>query len=166
MTKERTCATLIKNVCRYDSAHYKTLLKKNGVKVLPAMENIGSDPSGIILEAVLEGMAEHYSANLSQNVKRGMDDNASRCECTGGHRTLGYKIVKGGINDIFFREKLIDTFINKIILHNDKITIMYNAYDGDFFDYRNCFQPYLADQVMLKTIIHYFPFGFGVTVHF
>ena len=44
---------------RYDSATYKAKLKKNGVKVLSAMENIGDDPSGIILEAVLEGMAEH-----------------------------------------------------------------------------------------------------------
>ena len=38
-------------------------------------------------------MAEHYSANLSQNVRRGMDANAAQCLCTGGNRTLGYKIV-------------------------------------------------------------------------
>ena len=78
---------------RYDSAHYKAILKKNGVKVLSAMENISDDPTGIILESMLEGMAEHYSANLSQNVKRGMDSNAAQCLCTGGNRTLGYKIV-------------------------------------------------------------------------
>lgn len=78
---------------RYDSAHYKAILRKNGVKVLSACENIADDPSGIILESMLEGMAEHYSANLSQNVKRGMNYNASQCLCTGGNRTLGYKIV-------------------------------------------------------------------------
>lgn len=78
---------------RYDSAHYKAMLKKNGIKVLSACENIADDPTGIILEAMLEGMAEHYSANLSQNVKRGMDANAAQCLCTGGNRTLGYNIV-------------------------------------------------------------------------
>ncbi len=78
---------------RYDSAKYKANLKKNGVKVLSAMENISDDPAGIILESVLEGMAEHYSANLAQNVRRGMDANAAQCLCTGGNRTLGYDIV-------------------------------------------------------------------------
>lgn len=78
---------------RYDSACYKNLLKKNGVKVVSAMENISDDPTGIILESMLEGMAEHYSANLSQNVRRGMDANAAQCLCTGGNRTLGYKVV-------------------------------------------------------------------------
>ena len=45
---------------RYDSAHYKHLLKKNGVKVISVKENISEGPEGIILEAMLEGMAEYY----------------------------------------------------------------------------------------------------------
>ena len=47
---------------RYDSAHYKTLLKKNGVKVISAKETIANGSEGILLESVLEGMAEYYSA--------------------------------------------------------------------------------------------------------
>ena len=47
---------------RYESAHYKHLLKKNGVKVIFAKENISEGPEGIILESMLEGMAEYYSA--------------------------------------------------------------------------------------------------------
>ena len=47
---------------RYDSAHYKHILKKNGVKVVSAKENISDGPEGIILESMLEGMAEYYSA--------------------------------------------------------------------------------------------------------
>ena len=46
---------------RYDSAHYKSLLKKNNVKVLSATEVIADDATGILLESVLEGMAEYYS---------------------------------------------------------------------------------------------------------
>ena len=50
---------------RYDSAHYKAALKKNGVRVVSAKENIADGPEGIILESMLEGMAEYYSAELS-----------------------------------------------------------------------------------------------------
>ena len=41
---------------RYDSATYKAKLKKNGVRVLSARENIAEDASGILLESVLEGV--------------------------------------------------------------------------------------------------------------
>lgn len=42
---------------RYDSAHYKSILKKNNVRVLSATESISQGAEGIILESVLEGMA-------------------------------------------------------------------------------------------------------------
>ena len=45
---------------RYDSAHYKSILRKNGVKLVSAKENISDGPEGIILESMLEGMAEYY----------------------------------------------------------------------------------------------------------
>ena len=45
---------------RYDSARYKTQLKKNGVKLMSATEIISEGPEGIILESVLEGYAEYY----------------------------------------------------------------------------------------------------------
>jgi DNA invertase Pin-like site-specific DNA recombinase len=64
---------------RYDSATYKARLKKNGVKVLSARENISDDASGVLMEAVLEGMAEYFSAELSQKVKRGMALTAQKC---------------------------------------------------------------------------------------
>ena len=77
---------------RYDSAIYKAQLKKQGVKVISAMENIADGPEGIILESVLEGMAEYYSANLSQNVLRGMHQRAELAKYLGGAVPLGYKI--------------------------------------------------------------------------
>ena len=77
---------------RYDSAIYKAQLKKYGVKVISAMENIAEGPEGIILESVLEGMAEYYSANLSQNVLRGMHQKAEQGKYMGGTIPLGYKI--------------------------------------------------------------------------
>ena len=77
---------------RYDSAVYKAKLKRNGVRVLSAKENITSDPSGIILESVLEGMAEYYSVELAQKVKRGMTENALACRWASGRIPFGYTI--------------------------------------------------------------------------
>ena len=75
---------------REDSAVYKSILKRNGVKVISAKENISSDPAGIILESVLEGMAEYYSAELAQKVRRGMTDNALKGKMNGTPTPLGY----------------------------------------------------------------------------
>ena len=61
---------------RYDSAVYKAKLRQYNVKVLSSMESISPNPEGIILEAVLEGMAEYYSAELSVKVSRGMKESA------------------------------------------------------------------------------------------
>ena len=46
---------------RCDSAHYKHILKKNGVKVISVKENISDGPEGIILESMLESYSEYYS---------------------------------------------------------------------------------------------------------
>ena len=50
---------------RYDSARYKNVLKQHGIRVISAMENIAEDSSGILLESVIEGLAEYYSAELA-----------------------------------------------------------------------------------------------------
>ena len=79
---------------RYDSAIYKAKLKKNGVRVLSARENITEDASGILIEGVLESMAEYYSAELSQKINRGRKINASKCLSNGSNPGLGYKVDK------------------------------------------------------------------------
>ena len=77
---------------RYDSARYKTQLKKNGVKLMSATEIISEGPEGIILESVLEGYAEYYSADLSEKVIRGMTENALKGKFSGGAIPFGYTI--------------------------------------------------------------------------
>ena len=79
---------------RYDSAIYKAKLKKNGVRVLSAKENITDDASGILVEGVLESMAEYYSAELSQKIHRGMEINAQKCLSNGSNPGLGFKVDK------------------------------------------------------------------------
>ena len=77
---------------RYDSAIYKAKLRKCGVRVLSAKENISDDASGVLMESVLEGMAEYYSVELAQKIRRGMQINAEKCLAVGGMKILGYKI--------------------------------------------------------------------------
>ena len=77
---------------RYDSAHYKHILKKNGVKVVSATEPISNGPEGIILESMLEGMAEYYSAELSEKIHRGQKENALKGLNNGGSIPMGYQL--------------------------------------------------------------------------
>ena len=79
---------------RYDSAHYKHILKKNGVKVISAKEHISEGPEGIILEAMLEGYTEFYSAELSEKIHRGQKENALKGKNNGGGVPLGYLLDK------------------------------------------------------------------------
>ena len=82
---------------RYDSAHYKRILKKNGVKVVSVKENISDGPEGIILESMLEGYAEYYSAELSEKIQRGQKENALKCKNNGGNTPLGYVVGTDGV---------------------------------------------------------------------
>lgn len=77
---------------RAEIAQNRALLKISGVKVVSAMEHIPDTPEGIILESVLEGMAEYYSANLAENVKRGLKENALQCKFNGAGQSLGYVV--------------------------------------------------------------------------
>lgn len=79
---------------RYDSAHYKNILKKNGVKVVSAKEHISEGSEGIILEAMLEGYAEYYSVELAEKINRGLTENALKGKLNGGGIPLGYNLTK------------------------------------------------------------------------
>ena len=69
---------------KYETAIHKKTLRDNGVKVLSAMENIPDTPEGIILESLLEGMNQYYSAELAQKVKRGMRETRLKGYFQGG----------------------------------------------------------------------------------
>ena len=68
------------------------MLQKNGVKVISATEKISQTPEGILLESLLEGMAEYYSAELAEKVTRGLTENALKCKYNGGTLPIGYAI--------------------------------------------------------------------------
>ena len=77
---------------RYDAAHYKHILQKNHVKLVSATEPISDSPAGIMMERMLTGMAEYYSAELSEKIVRGMTENVLKGKYNGGTIPIGYVI--------------------------------------------------------------------------
>lgn len=57
------------------------------------MENIPDTPEGIILESLLEGMNQYFSAELAQKVKRGMRETRLKGLYQGGWLPYGYKVI-------------------------------------------------------------------------
>ena len=78
---------------KYATAVYKKALKDNGVTLLSATECIPDTPEGIIVESLLEGMGQFYSVELSQKVRRGMNESRQKGQFTGGYLIYGYKVV-------------------------------------------------------------------------
>jgi site-specific DNA recombinase len=79
---------------RQDSIGYRMELKRNGVSLISVLEYIDESPESIILESVLEAMAEYYSKNLAREVNKGMRENALKGLHTGGLPPLGYDVNK------------------------------------------------------------------------
>ena len=77
---------------KYATAVHKKTLKDNGVKLLSATECIPDTPEGIIMESLIEGMGQYYSEELSQKVRRGMNETRQKGNFTGGHLLYGYSV--------------------------------------------------------------------------
>lgn len=145
---------------RYDSAVNKAKLKKNGVKLLSAKENITADPAGIILESVLEGMAEYYSAELAQKIKRGMTENALAGRWSSGSVPLGYTKTADKkleinpdtgpiVREIFERYAAGETIANISAWLN---SMHYTTSTGKPFN-RSSFHRMLSSKVYIGTLI-------------
>lgn len=80
---------------RYDFAMNRKRLRDRDIELRSVAESVPEGPEGIILETLLEGLAEYYSANLSQNVRRGMEGNALKCMHNGA-RLYGYDLGEDG----------------------------------------------------------------------
>ncbi len=79
---------------REDSIVFKTMLRKNGVRVVSISEPAEDTPTGKLLEAMIESLDEFYSANLGEEVSRGMRESASRGFYLSAQAPYGYRKVK------------------------------------------------------------------------
>lgn len=79
---------------RYDSIVYKKKLRDNGVELLYAAEANVEGSGGIIVEGLMEALAEYYSAELAEKVRRGMRESALKGKAIGSSRPLGLTVDK------------------------------------------------------------------------
>ncbi len=77
---------------RYELAMNKHALRKNGITICYVAEQIPDTPEGVILEGLLESMAEYYSLQLSTNVRRGLRESVKKSKRIG---PLPYGYVTG-----------------------------------------------------------------------
>ena len=102
---------------RHDSAKYKSILRMNDVRVISATEAIAEDSTGILLEAILEGYAEFFSAELAEKVFRGMKENVLKGKYNGSAVPLGYRIN----SDMYFEvDPLTAPVVKEIFQRYDK----------------------------------------------
>lgn len=76
-----------------DALNNEHILEENGVKVISATELIPDGSIGIIVKAVLLGINEYYSVDLSEKTQRGSSANAQLGKFLGGTVPFGFKIV-------------------------------------------------------------------------
>lgn len=77
---------------KYDSALYKRKLKQCGAKLVSVTEQLDDSPESVIIESVIEGMAEYYSKNLARETLKGLMENSYKCLHNGGKPPLGYDV--------------------------------------------------------------------------
>ena len=121
---------------KYEATIHKKTLSNNGVKVVSAMENIPDSPEGIILESLLEGMNQYYSAELSQKVKRGMHETRLKGNYQGGTLPYGYvahdkKVVideeRAEVVRYIFEQYASGIYVSNIIATLTAKGILYNG---------------------------------------
>ncbi len=80
---------------REDSIVYKSLLRKEcGIQIISITEPLSDDKMSVLMESILEAMAEYYSLNLAEEVQKGKMEKVRRGEYS-GRTPLGYKLEKG-----------------------------------------------------------------------
>ena len=79
---------------RDEMALARIMLRKAGVEILYAGEEIASGSSGVLQLGMLEVLAEWESAIDSERIKDGIKKNAQRCMAN-GHEMFGWDIVDG-----------------------------------------------------------------------
>ncbi|MBE6021641.1 MAG: recombinase family protein [Cellulosilyticum sp.] len=115
---------------REDSVVYKSLLRREcGIKVISITEQMEDDKFSVILEAMLEAMAEYYSLNLSDEVMKGMTEKAQQGQVQ-SVAPFGYRIKDKHFVICEEEAKIVKTVFNKYVnegLHCSNISRYLNS---------------------------------------
>lgn len=149
---------------REDSVVYKSLLKRDcNIKVVSITESIEDDKFSVILEAMLEAMAEYYSLNLSDEVKKGMTEKAERGEWQ-TYAPFGYKIVDKKLEILDEQASVVKMIFNDFINGEGYLFIAKKVNDmgyrtrfGNKFENRNI--EYILKNPVYKGYARWTPTG-------
>ena len=149
---------------REDSVVYKSLLKRDcNIKVVSITESIEDDKFSVILEAMLEAMAEYYSLNLSDEVKKGMTEKAERGEWQ-TYAPFGYKIVDKKLEILDEQASVVKMIFNDFINDEGYLFIAKKVNDmgyrtrfGNKFENRNI--EYILKNPVYKGYARWTPTG-------
>lgn len=75
---------------RYDAAIYSRVITQRGARLVAVAQDFGEGPEAVILEALMQGMAEYYSLNLATEVIKGRKIAISKGKHAGGTYPFGY----------------------------------------------------------------------------
>lgn len=75
---------------RYDAAIYSRVIKQRGARLVCVAQDFGDGPEAVILESLMQGMAEYYSLNLATEVIKGRKVAISKGKHAGGTYPFGY----------------------------------------------------------------------------
>ena len=79
---------------REHAVAFKSMLRRRGIRVTSITEHADDSPTGRLMEAIIESVDEFYSENLAQEVKRGMQEAASRGFWVSPYVPYGYKRIR------------------------------------------------------------------------
>ena len=105
----------------------KKLLKENE----RATENLFKAlESGQIVDVIAERISQkkRERAELEQQIL--VETSAHPTPTVNEVRFFLNQFRKGDVNDLKYRQALVDTFVNKIYLYNDRMTVLYNTQDS------------------------------------
>ncbi len=103
---------------REDSIVYKSMLRKEcGIAVVSITEHIEDDKFAVIMEAMLEAMAEYYSINLAEEVKKGMTEKALRGEYQ-AYAPFGYRMENGKLVIDELQADTVRSIFDNYLHHN------------------------------------------------
>lgn len=85
---------------RYDAAVYQQEIKKRGARLVAVAQDFGEGNEAVLLEALMQGLAEYYSKNLSSEVIKGRRIRIRAGKHASGVHPLGYTIDADGYYQI------------------------------------------------------------------
>jgi len=151
---------------RYDFAVYKKILKDHGITLVSVTEDFDmSKPESIMLEGMIESMAEFYSANLSRETKKGLYERA-RKGLVSGVVPIGFLNGKDGHYQIDEETKQIPIDIfNRIASGETLASVVRNLKERGLRGKKGAYFSHQAIEKMIKNTLYYgtltFSYGKG-----